>query len=107
MGKKDGIQARDFPEGLRAFGVRVDPGVNESELAAGGGQSKSAVTEIGNLVAFQIEHLCLRQIILLRCKDDDESRSHFITGSQEGTAFYPKRSEGHSLRKQHFLFRAG
>src|SRR5579885_2485923 len=54
--QEDGIQPRQLLQVLRAARIRVNPGIDEGKLPAGCLQAKGAVPEIGDRVAFQIQH---------------------------------------------------
>ena len=56
VSQKNRVEAVQFFQGLRAARISHDPGVDERDLAESSGDGKSAVAEIGDAVAFQVEH---------------------------------------------------
>jgi len=54
--EKNRVEAVKFFPGFRAAGVGRYPGVNQCDLPGRSGQRKSAVAEIGDAVAFEVEH---------------------------------------------------
>src|SRR5581483_11301581 len=60
MGEEDGVETRDVLGRSGTDGIGHDPGVDERDFAGRSGDGKGAVAEVGNLVAFEIEHENLR-----------------------------------------------
>jgi hypothetical protein len=56
VSEEDVIEAGNVFEGVGAAGIGHHPGVNEGDLAGGSDERKSAVAEVGDLIAFEIEH---------------------------------------------------
>src|SRR5882757_3685580 len=55
--KKNSVKAGDGFEARRAEGIGGDPRVDEGDFAGSGGERKCAVTEVGDAIAFGVEHV--------------------------------------------------
>jgi uncharacterized Zn-binding protein involved in type VI secretion len=55
--KKNSVKAGDGFQSRRAEGIGGHPGVDESDFAGRGDERKCAVTEIGDAIAFGVEHV--------------------------------------------------
>jgi hypothetical protein len=60
VGQKNGVEAREFLESGRADRIGHDPRVDERDLAGRRDERKGAVAEVGDAIAFGVEHEVLR-----------------------------------------------
>ena len=56
MRKKNGVKAGDGFQRGWAEGIGGHPGVDEGDFAGSGGERKRTVTEVGDAIAFGVEH---------------------------------------------------
>src|SRR5215470_2314380 len=54
--EKNGVELWNFLEGFGASGICRDPGVNQRHVAGGSCKREGAMTEVGDTVAFGVEH---------------------------------------------------
>ena len=55
--QKNDVEARDGFQSRRADGIGHDPRVDESDFAGSCGERKRAVAEVGDAIAFGVEHV--------------------------------------------------
>ncbi len=60
--KKNSVKAGDGFQARRAEGIGGHPRVDESDFAGRGGERKRAVTEIGDAIAFGVEHVYFSRV---------------------------------------------
>ena len=56
MREEDCVHAGEFFRRVGAARVGHNPGIDQSNLPGGSGERKSAVSQIGDVIAFELEH---------------------------------------------------